>query len=49
MAYYVVRGKINQSQSLSETPLQAWFIFAEDGNVITAQFVNFHANVKLDT
>ena len=49
MAYYVVRSKIIHSQQLSEIPLQAWFIFAEDGNIITAQFINFRADVKLDT
>ena len=36
MAYYVVRGKVNHSQRLSETPLQAWFICGEEGNIITA-------------
>ena len=36
MAYYVVRGKVNHIQRLSETPLQAWFICGEEGTIITA-------------
>ena len=36
MTYYVIRGKVNQSQRLNEAPLQHWFICGEDGKVITA-------------
>ena len=36
MTYYVVHGRVNHSQRLSESPLQAWFICGEEGNVITA-------------
>ena len=36
MTYYVMHGRVNHSQLLSASPLQAWFICGEDGNVITA-------------